>query len=223
VRTVHLRPAAEATLAPAALLADAASEERISKLLVEAGIAAVGFRSIEEMLASLPSSRPSALVLSRAEPTSPIASLIEPVIRSGKGIPIVITCASMPRWELRAALAAGVSAVVLDDALEDALGPCVRAAQAGQVCVPLADWRAIDPPALSAREKQVLGLVAAGCMNSQIAERLFLAESTVKSHLSSVFAKLGVHSRNEAVELLNDGELRFGHLRTTGAANTTAS
>jgi len=45
-----------------------------------------------------------------------------------------------------------------------------------------------------------------GYMNSQIAERLFLAESTVKSHLSSAFGKLGVHSRNEAVSLILDPE-----------------
>jgi DNA-binding NarL/FixJ family response regulator len=57
---------------------------------------------------------------------------------------------------------------------------------------------------LSTREKQILGLVVMGYMNSQIAERLFLAESTVKSHLHSAFGKLGVRSRNEAVSLILD-------------------
>jgi hypothetical protein len=49
-----------------------------------------------------------------------------------------------------------------------------------------------------------------GYMNSQIAEQLFLAESTVKSHLSSAFGKLGVRSRNEAVSLILDSERGFG-------------
>ena len=54
------------------------------------------------------------------------------------------------------------------------------------------------------REKQILGLVVMGMTNAQIASKLFLAESTVKSHLSSSFTKLGVASRNEAVGLILD-------------------
>ena len=46
--------------------------------------------------------------------------------------------------------------------------------------------------------------------NAQIAEQLFLAESTVKSHLSSAFVKLGVKSRNEAVALILDQERGVG-------------
>ncbi len=49
-----------------------------------------------------------------------------------------------------------------------------------------------------------------GYMNGQIAEQLFLAESTVKSHLSSAFGKLGVRSRNEAVDLILDAERGLG-------------
>ena len=49
-----------------------------------------------------------------------------------------------------------------------------------------------------------------GYMNIQIAEQLFLAESTVKSHLSSAFSKLGVRSRNEAVDLILDTERGLG-------------
>jgi DNA-binding NarL/FixJ family response regulator len=68
--------------------------------------------------------------------------------------------------------------------------------------MPTRDVIGAERPVLSIREKQVVGLVAMGLMNIEIAERLFLAESTVKSHLSSAFAKLGVRSRHEAVELL---------------------
>ena len=49
-------------------------------------------------------------------------------------------------------------------------------------------------------------LVVAGLTNPQIAAELFLAESTVKSHLSSGFGKLGVSSRSEAVAVILDPE-----------------
>jgi DNA-binding CsgD family transcriptional regulator len=59
----------------------------------------------------------------------------------------------------------------------------------------------VQRPALSHRERQVLTYVTEGLSNAQIAEELFLSESTVKSHLSSAFAKFGVSSRREAAAL----------------------
>jgi DNA-binding NarL/FixJ family response regulator len=100
--------------------------------------------------------------------------------------------------------------VVLADNLDQGLVPCLQAVQNGQICVPREQWRQIEPPVLSAREKQILGLVVMGYMNGQIAEQLFVAESTVKSHLSSAFGKLGVRSRNEAVNLILDPERGLG-------------
>ena len=55
-----------------------------------------------------------------------------------------------------------------------------------------------------------MNLVVMGFTNSQIGSRLFLAESTVKSHLSSAFSKLGVRSRSEAAALILDPEESFG-------------
>ncbi len=52
---------------------------------------------------------------------------------------------------------------------------------------------------LSARELEVLGLVAEGLSNQQVAQRLFLSQATVKTHLAHVFGKLGVDSRTAAV------------------------
>jgi DNA-binding NarL/FixJ family response regulator len=73
--------------------------------------------------------------------------------------------------------------------------------------------------ALAAREKQVLGMVVMGFTNGEIAAKLHLAESTVKSHLSSAFSKLDVRSRNEATALILDSErgLGTGVLAISGA------
>ena len=54
---------------------------------------------------------------------------------------------------------------------------------------------------LSAREAQVLALVAEGLTNSEIAHKLFLAEDTVKSHVRRIIAKLQANSRAHAVAI----------------------
>jgi DNA-binding CsgD family transcriptional regulator len=55
-----------------------------------------------------------------------------------------------------------------------------------------------NPAGLSNREVEVLGLLAEGLRNTEIAERLVVSTKTVDHHVSAVFAKLGVHSRHEA-------------------------
>jgi DNA-binding NarL/FixJ family response regulator len=134
-----------------------------------------------------------------------LAPAIVQIERELPGTPVLALAPSAERWELRRSIAAGVAAVVLDDeTLERSLIPTVEAVLAGQTCVPREHAGEIAPPALSAREKQILGLVVMGYMNSQIASQLFLAEATVKSHLYSAFRKLGVRSRNEATRLILD-------------------
>ncbi len=135
---------------------------------------------------------------------------IEMVCRHLAPAPVIVVCSSAERRTLRAVLAAGATGAVLRPQLGSALGPCAAAVRAGQLCLPRSAWREVDPPVLSLREKQVLGLVVMGYMNSQIAAQLFLAESTVKSHLSSAFGKLGVSSRHEAVERILDPNDGFG-------------
>jgi DNA-binding NarL/FixJ family response regulator len=63
------------------------------------------------------------------------------------------------------------------------------------------DATAERPPAgLTARELEVLRLVAAGLSNAEIAERLYLSPNTVSAHITNIFAKLGVHNRAAATE-----------------------
>jgi DNA-binding NarL/FixJ family response regulator len=67
---------------------------------------------------------------------------------------------------------------------------------------------AIAPfPQLTAREREVLTLVAQGCDNPTIARRLFLSDKTVRNHVSTCLAKLQVASRAEAVALARDAGL----------------
>lgn len=105
---------------------------------------------------------------------------------------------------VRRAVEAGADGFLSEAELETALAVTVRAVAAGLTVVPRELRGCTLKPAFSHRERQVLGLVTAGLTNGEIAERLFLAESTVKSHLSSAFEKLGVRSRREAASLLLD-------------------
>ncbi|HWG13296.1 MAG TPA: helix-turn-helix transcriptional regulator [Streptosporangiaceae bacterium] len=52
---------------------------------------------------------------------------------------------------------------------------------------------------LSARETEIMGLIAGGHTNGEIATRLFLAEKTVKNHVNRIYSKLGVRSRDAAI------------------------
>jgi DNA-binding NarL/FixJ family response regulator len=184
--------------------------ERILACLHGRSLEIAVFGGLEELPGEAGSQDFSVIVLWAQDTVSAPARLVQPLTRRFARAPIVMVCAKIERWSVRAALAAGAAGVVLLDDLDAALWPCLQAVQSGQTCVPRDHWRQIEPPALSAREKQILGLVVMGYMNSQIAARLFLAESTVKSHLSSAFGKLGVRSRNEAASLILDPERGLG-------------
>jgi DNA-binding NarL/FixJ family response regulator len=193
-----------------ALIADQGPGESIATVLDRHGLSFRSFADVDALLGRSRRRVAALIVLWVDASASGLAAHVESLTRSLPQTPLVVVCSSIERWGVRAALAAGAAGVLLSQDLESALGPCIQAVLAGQTCVPRGHWRQIDPPALSSREKQILGLVVMGYMNSQIAEQLFLAESTVKSHLSSAFGKLGVRSRNEAANLILDPERGLG-------------
>jgi DNA-binding NarL/FixJ family response regulator len=104
------------------------------------------------------------------------------------------------------ALQAGASGYILKDSTADEVIAAVRAAHAGGAPLDpsaarvLLDTQRAQEPArnLSARESEVLGLVATGLANKQIARRLGISERTVKAHLTAVFQQLGVTDRTQA-------------------------
>lgn len=122
---------------------------------------------------------------------------------------IVVVSAAAGQRPVSKALRAGARGYVLEDELERTLVPTLLAVAAGQVAVPGGLRHQVVRPAVSFREKQVLELAARGYTNGQIAQELYLAESTVKSHLSTCFRKLGVRSRAEAAALVLDPQVRL--------------
>ncbi|MCP9485221.1 MAG: LuxR C-terminal-related transcriptional regulator [Gaiellaceae bacterium MAG52_C11] len=100
--------------------------------------------------------------------------------------------------DVREAFAAGADGLVLESTLEIALAPALAAVLSDQLVFPRTRRTHLAPPALSVREKQVLGLVVLGFSNQEVAAKLHVTEATVKSHLTASFRKLGVRSRAEA-------------------------
>jgi DNA-binding NarL/FixJ family response regulator len=185
--------------------------ERVCATLVAADhIVSARVESVEQLLASSDGSPPDCVVIGARRP-DPAAVTRLRLIRSELGsCGCVLVCEGAGSTEVRRALQLGVDGVVLSDQLEDVLGLVVAAVCAGQVSVPRERRAELGSQALTNREKQVLRLVIGGLTNGQIAARLYLAESTVKSHLSSAFSKLGVTSRNEAAALILDPDYGRG-------------
>jgi DNA-binding NarL/FixJ family response regulator len=123
---------------------------------------------------------------------------------------LVVVAGDAAHRDVREALDAGVDGFVLESRVEQCLAETVRAACAGQLVLPR-EWRErVTTPVLSPREKQVLGMVVMGFTNQEIANKLLVAESTVKSHLTSIFAKLGARGRSEATAMVLDRENGLG-------------
>lgn len=117
---------------------------------------------------------------------------------------IIVTAAGDGGRGVRRALRAGAIGFVPKSDVDSCLLATIHAALAGQLCVPGGARGQLARPALSHREKRILELIALGHTNNEIAGRLYLAESTVKTHVSACFRKLGVTSRAEAAAVVLD-------------------
>ncbi len=119
-----------------------------------------------------------------------------------------------------AAIRAGASGYLLKGAGQEEIERAVRGVAGGEMVYGAGiaarvralftarSGAALPPlPELSDREREVLALAAEGRLNADIARRLLLSEKTVRNHVSSIFAKLGVTDRASAVARARDAGL----------------
>lgn len=127
-------------------------------------------------------------------------------IRRAGGPPVLILTTYDSDSDIRAALDAGAAGYLLKDAPLERLTAAVRDAARGRRVLSEDVAARLDPSArnaatdLSPRELELLGLLARGLVNRQIARELFISESTVKTHLIHIYAKLGVDTRTAAID-----------------------
>ena len=127
------------------------------------------------------------------------------------------------------ALQAGARGYLTKDASAEQIETAIRAVHAGQTHLdPAVQERLVaavishpppaDPPGpgdkppdgLTAREVEVLALLASGLSNTEIAQRLYLTNATVKTHINRIFAKTGARDRAQAVRYAYQHRLAAG-------------
>jgi len=104
--------------------------------------------------------------------------------------------------DIMSAIDAGASGYLLKDAPPEDLFRAIRGTARGEtVLAPAVAARLVrrSGPQLTEREVEILGLLATGKSNREMARSLFVSEATIKSHLSHIYTKLGVDTRAAAV------------------------
>lgn len=134
-------------------------------------------------------------------------------VRELDGPPVLILTTYDTQADILAAVEAGALGYLLKDAPEETLHTAVLDTAAGkrtlapEVTNLLAERLAQPETALSPRELEILQALSTGASNKQIAQRLFISEATVKTHLIHVYQKLGVETRTAAVSAARERKL----------------
>ena len=147
--------------------------------------------------------RPDVVLLDVRMPVLDGVGAIDEIRRQDPLARIIVLTTFDTDNEISGAIRAGAKGYLLKDAQREELLECIRKVHGGQTCIPpslvakLAAGMSNEP--LTGRELEVLALLARGKSNKEIGKNLYIGETTVKSHLRSIFIKLNVLSRTEAI------------------------
>ena len=137
-----------------------------------------------------------------------VPGTVERVRKSHHQTPVLLFDTHIDLPLARAALKAGARGFIHAGMAPQQIVRAVEVAAAGELVAPrklledlVAGEDSKDLEALSHRQREILGLVAEGRSNAQIAAHLYLSESTVKQHLRAAYKLLGVRNRGEAARL----------------------
>ena len=157
---------------------------------------------------------PDVTLLDLRMPTLDGVGVIENIRKQDASARFIVLTTYDSDTEILRAIKAGTKAYLLKDARREELLDCIRRVNRGETCIPasLAEKLAagLSSESLTGRELNVLELLAQGKSNKEIGVNLYISETTVKSHLRSIFRKLNVLSRTEAVTVASRrGLIRF--------------
>jgi NarL family two-component system response regulator LiaR len=167
----------------------------------ESGLAAI------ELCARL---QPDVVLMDMVMPDMDGAAATRLIRKQSESIQVIALTSFKEEILVQNALQAGAIGYLLKDISAEELAQAIRAAHAGRATLSpdvaeVIVQAAGQPPKpgsdLTDREREVLGLMIEGLNNTQIAGRLEVSPSTIKSHVSNILSKLGVASRTEAVTL----------------------
>jgi NarL family two-component system response regulator LiaR len=153
---------------------------------------------------------PDVVLMDMAMPDMDGASATRRIRSQSETIRVIALTSFKEEILVQSALQAGAIGYLLKDVTADELAQAIRAAHAGRATLSPEAAQALvhaasqaPPPGLdlTERERAVLALMVEGLNNTQIAAKLTVSPSTVKSHVSNILTKLGAASRTEAVTL----------------------
>ncbi|MCY7364629.1 MAG: response regulator transcription factor [Frankiaceae bacterium] len=168
-----------------------------------------------EALARVPAVRPQVAVLDVRLPDGDGVSVCRDLRSQFPDLACLMLTSFSDDDALLGAVMAGAAGYVLKDIRGGDLVGAVRTVAAGgslldakstaHVLARLRDKQAADPlDVLTDQERKILGLIGEGLTNRQIGERMFLAEKTVKNHVSSLLSKLGMQRRTQVAVLATE-------------------
>ncbi|MEN6644534.1 MAG: response regulator transcription factor [Armatimonadia bacterium] len=168
----------------------------------------------QELLDQFLLHRPDVALVDLRMPEMDGADAIAAIRERAPGARVIVLTTYDDDEDIQRSLRAGAKAYMLKDAARDDLLAAIKAVHEGRTLIPPAIAtklaESIGAPTLTARELEVLALVADGKSNREIATLLFITEGTVKSHLSTMLGKLDASDRTQAVTIaLKRGLLRL--------------
>jgi DNA-binding NarL/FixJ family response regulator len=156
--------------------------------------------TMSELPATLATTTPDMLLLDLQMERSALPD----IATLAKGTSILVVTANEGAEDALVALRRGVRGIVFKRFAVETLMEAIWAVADGHVWMPpelqsavTADWREPSAMRLTEREREVVRHVALGLRNAEVAQRLGVSEVTIKTHLSSVFQKLGLRDRVE--------------------------
>lgn len=178
----------------------------------------------EEALVEAARAAPDLVIMDLGLPGQSGIETIRLLLRAHPGVRVLVMTMSEDDDNLLAAMRAGARGYLLKGAVrEEILHALHTVGRGGAVFSPrmaeclgrLFTALGASPareafPTLTDREREILDLLAGGLTYRQIAQRLFVAEKTVRNHMGSIFTKLQVHDRASAIMLARDAGLGTG-------------